>query len=61
MKNVIHSLGPSLIWAIAILVTSFVMSNTGFDETITSTVVMMLVMAATATLITSKRSCAVCR
>ena len=61
MKNVIHSLGPSLIWASAILVTSFVMSNTGFDETTTSTVVMMLVMAATATLITSKRSCAVCR
>ncbi len=57
MKNVIHSLG----WAIAILVTSFVMAQNGFEKSTTSTVVLMMVMAATATLITSKRSCAVCR
>ncbi|MEO0906223.1 MAG: hypothetical protein AAFY07_01735 [Pseudomonadota bacterium] len=57
MKNVIHA----LIWAIAILVTSFVMAQNGFEKSTTSTVVLMMVMAATATLITSKRSCAVCR
>ena len=57
MKNVIHA----LIWAFAILVTSFVMAQNGFDKSTNSTVVLMMVMAATATLITSKRSCAVCR
>ena len=57
MKNVIHSLG----WASAILVTSFVMAQNGFEKSTTSTVVLMMVMAATATLTIGKRSCAVCR
>ena len=57
MKNVIHA----LIWAIAILVTSFVMAQSGFEKSAISTLTLMMVMAATLTLITIKRSCAVCR
>ena len=56
MKNVIHA----LIWAFAILVTSFVMAQNGLEKSTTSTLTLM-VMAATLTLTTSKRSCAVCR
>ena len=57
MKNVIHA----LIWAFAILVTSFVMAQSGFEKSTISTLTLMMVLAATLTLTTSKRSCAVCR
>ena len=57
MKNVIHA----LIWAFAILVTSFVMAQNGLEKSTTSTLTLMMVLAATLTLTTSKRSCAVCR
>ena len=61
MNNVKNALGPSLIWAIAILVTSFVMAQSGFEESTNSTVVLMMVLAATLTLTNTPRSCAVCR
>ena len=57
MKNVIHA----LIWAFAILVTSFVMAQNGFEKSTISTLTLMMVLAATLTLTTSKRSCAVSR
>ena len=57
MENVIHA----LIWAFAILVTSFVMAQNGFEKSTTSTLTLIMVMAATATLTIGKRSCAVCR